>query len=104
MFDMQPGWIDRSSLNRPLMSDRAWLFKCVSCSGSGSTAQLWRWHARSGDRGTYSSLLFGTLAECVHDAQRHGFRGEVDPADGSFTPGGYEINVAEDAIGPSTPV
>jgi hypothetical protein len=86
------------------MSDRTWLFKSVACSDPGSTAQLWRWQARSDDRGTTSSaLLFGTLAECVHDAQRHGFCGKVDPTQGSFTPGGYEINV-DDAIGPSTAV
>ncbi|HEY0336004.1 MAG TPA: hypothetical protein VGC70_01590 [Burkholderiales bacterium] len=51
-----------------------------------------------------SGQLFGTLAECVHDAQRHGFSGQVDPAQGSFTPGGYEISVADDAIGPLSAV
>jgi hypothetical protein len=87
------------------MSDRTWLFKSVSCSDPSSTAQLWRWHARSAEGGsTFSAQLFGTLAECVHDAQRHGFSGQVDPAQGSFTPGGYEINVADDAIGPATAV
>jgi hypothetical protein len=85
------------------MSDRTWLFKSVSCSDPGSTAQLWGWHARSADGDTTSSgRFFGTLAECVHDAQRHGFSGKVDPAQGSFTPGGYEINVADEAVGPST--
>ncbi len=77
---------------------RGWLFKPVSRTDTESTAQLWRWHARAANGGTTSSvLLFDTLAECVRDAQQHGFSGQVDPAQGSFTPGGYEIIVDDNA-------
>ena len=86
------------------MSDfnaRTWVFRPAARTDGQSTAQLWRWHASLADgRTTSSVLLFETLADCVRDAQQHGFSGEVDPANGSFTPTGYEISVA--AIGSST--
>ena len=80
----------------------AWVFKPACRTDDRSTAQLWAWHARRADGGTVSSvLLFDTLSECVRDARRNGFDGEVDPTQGSFTPGGYEINVIASRIGPS---
>ena len=79
------------------MSDlnaRTWVFRPASRNDGQSTAQLWRWHASHADgRTTSSVLLFETLADCVRDAQQHGFSGDVDPANGSFTPAGYEISV-----------
>ena len=79
------------------MSDlnaRAWVFRPASHNDGQSTAQLWSWHASLADgRTTSSVLLFETLSDCVRDAQQHGFTGDVDPTDGSFTPQGYEISV-----------
>src|SRR4051794_4855026 len=72
----------------------AWFFRCASQRTDGAVAQLWGWRTVSGngdERG--SAAVFATLAECVRDAQRHGFDGEVDAAHGMFTPSGYEITV-----------
>jgi hypothetical protein len=63
---------------------------------------LWRWEHTVDGFTTFSAALFGTLAECVRDAQRHGFNGEVEPGQGAFAPGGYEINIADDEVAPAS--
>jgi hypothetical protein len=79
---------------------RTWRFKSVSRNDAASTAHLWRWQTVSADSGTASSAqLFGTLAECVRDAQCCGFIGVVDPARGSFVRDGYEVSVIDEAVG-----
>jgi hypothetical protein len=84
------------------MSACAWVFRPACRSDARSTAQLWTWHVRRADGGTTSSvLLFDTLSDCVRDAQRNGFDGKVDPTEGEFTAGGYEINVIASRTGSS---
>ena len=74
--------------------NRSWLFKTVPVQRASSSAQVWQWQCvcAHGDV-VDSNHVFATLAECVRDARRNGFDGEVDASDGSFTPDGYEINV-----------
>jgi hypothetical protein len=76
------------------MTDPIWHFNTVHYNDSASTAQRWRWRAVWSDtRAAHSEGVFHTLTDCVRDAQCNGFRGDVDPADGSFSFGGYQINV-----------
>jgi hypothetical protein len=76
------------------MSSPTWHFKSVRYNQSASTAQRWGWQAVWPDTSAeHSQRAFDTLADCVRDAQCNGFSGDVDPADGSFTFAGYQINV-----------
>jgi hypothetical protein len=71
------------------MPSRAWQFKTIAQYHQSSVAHLWRWEAVAPDGTAVTSVrLFRTLLECVLDAQRNGFKGSVDPADGAFLPGG----------------
>jgi hypothetical protein len=71
--------------------ERTWLFSAVSDTTEQSVAQLWRWTLTSGENTVSSARLFGTLSDCVRDAQVHGFTGDVDATAGSFSKGRYEI-------------
>ena len=78
------------------MANRTWQFKSVFQHVGNVAGHLWKWEAVSPDGGVaHSSSLFGTLPQCVHDAQQHGFLGAVDAATGTFTSKSYEVNVRE---------
>jgi len=76
--------------------NRVWLFRCVTQHCSQAVTQRWEWRAESPD-GTVSTSKVGfhTLAACVHDAQRAGFLGVVDPASGIFSTNHYEMKVGD---------
>ncbi|MDB5924883.1 MAG: hypothetical protein JWN13_3819 [Betaproteobacteria bacterium] len=77
--------------------DRVWLFRCVTQHSSANVvAQGWQWRVEAPDGAvSASSTSFGTLPECVADAKRHGFMGDVDPSTGTFTTTRYEMRVGD---------
>jgi hypothetical protein len=75
----------------------AWRFRCFSQRTSADVVtQVWHWRVEAID-GTVSvpSRSFSTLPECVADAKRRGFMGDVDPSTGTFTASHYEMNVGD---------
>jgi hypothetical protein len=86
------------------MVDLTWVFKPGSHMRGPSLAQLWKWQVRSTDgRIIESRALFSTLNQCVRDAQQHGFSGDVDPTEGTFTTSVYSICIAKDGAITFTP-
>ena len=76
--------------------DRVWLFRCVTQHSGTVVSQLWRWRVEARD-GTVSlsTKAFNTLPECVGDAKRNGFMGDVDASTGTFTATHYEMKVGD---------
>lgn len=78
--------------------DRVWLFRSITQHSSvTAVAQVWQWRVEARD-GTVSvsRTSFGTLPECVGDAKRHGFMGDVDPSTGTFMAAThYEMKVGD---------
>jgi hypothetical protein len=75
----------------------AWRFRCFSQRTSEDVvSQVWHWRVEAVD-GTVSvpSKGFSTLPECVADAKRRGFMGDVDPSTGTFTASHYDMNVGD---------
>ena len=78
------------------MSKRTWYFRSEAHQLDHHVTFKWRWEAADGNGAVEcSKSRFGTLVACVRDAQKSGFRGEVDPASGAFGAEGYEITVHE---------
>jgi hypothetical protein len=79
----------------------AWFFRCRSRRTDAAVAQLWGWRTLTdGGDEMGSAAVFATLADCVRDARRHGFDGDVDAAHGMFTASGYEIRVKLGGVAP----
>jgi hypothetical protein len=81
------------------MATRVWKFKTVARTTPTSAAHYWQWQVVSAEGSVKASEnVFGTLTECVQDAQRNGFTGRVDPVDGRAvsTPYGRQLEVTED--------
>jgi hypothetical protein len=58
--------------------------------------QVWQWRAEAIDGAVaVSDKGFATLPECVADAKRHGFAGDVDPSTGAFHTNHYEMKVGD---------
>jgi hypothetical protein len=75
----------------------AWRFRCFSQRTSADVVtQVWNWRVEAVN-GTVSvpSRSFSTLSECVADAKRRGFMGDVDPSTGTFTASHYEMDVGD---------
>jgi hypothetical protein len=76
---------------------RIWIFRNVTHRGSATDlTQVWQWRAEASD-GTVSvsAKSFVTLPECVADAKRCGFAGDVDPSTGKFATTHYEMKIGE---------
>ena len=86
------------------MPNPTWHFKTVLRWTSTGSTHCWKWCAESehGDA-TQSTNLFQSLADCVRDAQAHGFRGRVDVDRGDFTPEDYEITISGEGTVVFTP-
>ena len=79
------------------MPTRTWRFSSVPHQQGRASAHLWKWEALIGQSAIGESRqLFGTLAECVSDAQQCGFRGRVEPATGLFVATEYHITTHDD--------
>jgi hypothetical protein len=77
--------------------DLSWHFRRFSERASEDVVtQVWQWRAEAVD-GTVSvpSRGFSTLPECVADAKRRGFMGDVNPSTGTFTASHYEMKVGD---------
>jgi hypothetical protein len=77
--------------------DLSWHFRCFSQrTNADIVTQVWQWHVKAVD-GTVSvpSKSFSTLPECVADAKRRGFKGDVDASTGRFTAPQYEMKVGD---------
>jgi hypothetical protein len=87
------------------MFKRTWHFKSAAHQLGHRVTFTWRWEAARPD-GTLeqSTSRFGTLAACVRDAQKSGFSGDVDPADGTFGADSYAISVPDDGRSVVTPL
>jgi hypothetical protein len=80
-----------------IMPNRTWRFSSIPHQQGRATAHLWKWEALVAARPIgQSRRLFGTLAECVSDAQQCGFRGAVEPQTGRFVATEYHITVHDD--------
>jgi hypothetical protein len=76
--------------------NRIWLFRCVTQHNLTVVTQLWEWRVEAQDgAASVSTRSFGTLPDCVADAKRHGFMGDVDPTTGTFTATHYEMKVGD---------
>ena len=79
------------------MPNRTWRFRSVSHEQAGATAHLWQWEVFIGQRSIgESQRFFNTLIECVCDAKRCGFTGDIDPASGAFISNEYRITTQDD--------
>jgi len=81
------------------MATRVWKFKTVPRTTATSAAHFWQWQVVSAEGSVrVSDNVFGTLGQCVQDAQRNGFTGIVDPLDHRIvsTPHGRQLDVTED--------
>jgi hypothetical protein len=75
----------------------AWRFSRFSQRTSEDVvSQVWLWRVEARN-GTVSvpSKGFSTLAECVANAKRRGFMGDVDASTGRFTASHYETKVGD---------
>jgi hypothetical protein len=79
------------------MVNRTWRFSSVAHRERDATSHVWKWEAMIGERVIGKSRhRFSTLLECVRDAHRCGFAGDVDPATGSFVADKYHITTHDD--------
>jgi hypothetical protein len=81
------------------MATRVWKFKTVPRMTATSAAHFWQWQVVSAEGSVkVSDNVFGTLGQCVQDAQRNGFTGLVDTLDGRAvsTPYGRQLEVTEE--------
>ena len=79
------------------MPNRTWRFRSVCRDSGATTAHEWKWEVSIGQqRIGESKRLFSTLTECVQDAQRCGFAGDVDAATGLFLASEYRITTHDD--------
>jgi hypothetical protein len=81
------------------MPTRVWKFKTVARTTATSAAHYWQWQVVSAEGSVrVSEDVFGTLTDCVEDAQQNGFAGSVDPLDrrAVSTPYGRQLDVTED--------
>jgi hypothetical protein len=77
-----------------MMPNRIWRFKSVPHRvASTAIAHVWQWQTETPDGVLIASTeAFHTLIECVRDARRNGFTGELDPVTGVFTARDYEVH------------
>jgi hypothetical protein len=79
------------------MANRIWRFSSVPHQPSpDAVAYLWQWRVGvDGAVVSRSPKFFHTLDECVRDAQRNGFNGQVNSGSATFRRSGYRMESIE---------